>query len=123
MRKNEESKIQQACVRWFRLQYPRLVLFAIPNGGYRNAITGAILKAEGVLPGASDLILLHPSGEYHGLCIEMKTPQGRQQETQKEFQRRVEAVGYKYAICRNFDSFVQEVREYLHPETTLDSIH
>lgn len=110
---NRESKLQQACVRWFRLQYPKLVLFAIPNGGYRNAVTGAILKAEGVLAGVSDLILLYPSGGYHGLCIEMKTEKGRQQESQKEFQHRVEAVGYKYAICRSFDNFAEVIREYL----------
>ena len=45
--KNEESRIQQSCIRWFRLQYPehRLRLFAVPNGGKRDAVTGAILKA------------------------------------------------------------------------------
>lgn len=116
--KNEESRIQKACVRWFRLQYPRLVLFAIPNGGNRNAVTGAILKSEGVLAGVSDLMLMHPAGGYHGLCIEMKTPKGRQQESQKQFQRQAEAAGYKYIICRSLDSFVAEIREYLNSSTT-----
>lgn len=110
---NRESKLQQACIKWFRLQYPKLVLFAIPNGGYRNAVTGAILKAEGVMAGVSDLILLYPAGGYHGLCIEMKTEKGRQTDTQKEFQKRVEAVGYKYTICRNFDTFAKAIQEYL----------
>lgn len=114
--KNEESRIQQACVRWFRFQYPKLLLFAVPNGGNRNAITGAILKAEGVLAGVSDLILMHPAGGYHGLCIEMKTPKGRQQESQKEFQQLVEGAGYKYIICRSLDSFVTEIREYLNSQ-------
>ena len=48
---NAESRLQQACVRWVRYQYPDLVVYAIPNGGKRNAVTGAILKAEGVLAG------------------------------------------------------------------------
>lgn len=112
-RGNEESRIQQACVTWFRYQFPRLVMFAVPNGGYRNAVTGAVLKAEGVLAGVSDLILLHPSGGYHGLCIEMKTPRGRQAETQKAFQKRVEGVGYKYALVRSFEEFQSVVIEYL----------
>lgn len=116
--KNEESRIQQACVRWFRLQYPRLILFAIPNGGYRNAVTGAILKSEGVLAGVSDLMLMHPAGGYHGLCIEMKTPKGKQQESQKQFQRQAEVAGYKYIICRSLDNFMAEIREYLNSSTT-----
>lgn len=102
-------------MQWFRLQYRHLArnLFAVPNGGYRNAVTGAVLKAEGVLAGVSDLILLYPSGEFHGLCIEMKTPDGRQADTQKEFQQAVEEVGYKYAICRSVTDFISEVNSYL----------
>lgn len=47
--KHEESRIQQACIKWFRLQYPKLALnlFAVPNGGARKRIEGAIMKAEG----------------------------------------------------------------------------
>lgn len=44
---DEEHRLQVACVRWFRLQYPALshALFAVPNGGRRDAMTGAKLKA------------------------------------------------------------------------------
>ncbi|MFI3322593.1 MAG: VRR-NUC domain-containing protein [Rikenellaceae bacterium] len=110
-----ESKLQQICVRWFRLQYPKLsgVFFAVPNGGYRNKIEGGILKAEGVLAGVSDLILLTPSSLYHGLCIEMKQGKGTQQESQKIFQSNIEANGYKYVICRNVEEFINEIRIYL----------
>ena len=47
---NIESKIQQACVRWFRLQYPKYAgnLFSVPNGGYRNAVRfQKAVEAEG----------------------------------------------------------------------------
>ena len=45
MREHNESQLQKSCVMWFRLQYPRLryLLFAVPNGGARSAVTGAIL--------------------------------------------------------------------------------
>ena len=61
--KNVESKIQIACVNWFRYQYPKYkkLLFSVPNGGARNSITGAILKMEGALAGVSDLIFLKPN--------------------------------------------------------------
>lgn len=122
MRRNEESRIQQACVLWFRLQYPSLsgLLFAIPNGGYRNAVTGAILKAEGVLAGVSDLILLYPRGEYHGLCVEMKTALGRQSDTQRAFQKRVQAVGYKYMLVRSLEEFMEVITKYLNGEDEED---
>ena len=60
---DEEHRIQTACVRWFRLKYPHLFarLFAVPNGGRRDGITGARLKEEGVLAGVADLILLVPT--------------------------------------------------------------
>ena len=33
--RHDESRIQAACVKWFRLQYPHFApnLFAVPNGG------------------------------------------------------------------------------------------
>lgn len=115
MRNHAESQLQKSCVMWFRLQYPRLryLLFAVPNGGARSAVTGAILKAEGVLAGVADLLLLVPSREYHGLCIEMKTAKGRQSTTQKQWERAVTLHGYKYIVCRSFTDFVKEINEYL----------
>ncbi len=48
-----ESQIQHDCLTWFRLQYPSLalLLFAVPNGGRRDAKTGARMKYEGVVRG------------------------------------------------------------------------
>lgn len=113
--RHQESIIQQNCVRWFRLQFPKLsrLLFAVPNGGARRPIEGKIMKAEGTLVGVSDLILLYPSKGFHALCIEMKTEKGRQQPSQKLFQRAVEEMGYKYIICRSFEAFMDEIRAYL----------
>lgn len=111
-----ESIIQQNCVKWFRLQYPKLALLlvAVPNGGARRRIEGGIMKAEGVTRGVSDLVLFFPSNHFHGLCIEMKTQKGRQQPSQKIWQREVEWAGYKYIICHSFDEFMTEINNYLH---------
>lgn len=112
---HEESLIQQACVRWFRLQYPKLALnlFAVPNGGARKRTEAAIMKAEGVTAGVADLLLLFPAKHYHGLCIEMKTPKGKQQPSQKIWQRVAEDAGYKYVICRSLDDFIGQINSYL----------
>ena len=112
---DEEHRLQCACVRWFRYQYPELtsLLFAVPNGGRRDATTAAKLKAEGVVAGVSDLILLVKRGGYGGLLIEMKTDKGRQSPEQKAWQKEVERQGYLYKVCRNLDDFIAIIREYL----------
>lgn len=110
---NAESRLQQACVRWVRYQYPDVVVYAIPNGGKRNAVTGAILKAEGVLAGVADLFVARACGAWHGLYIEMKTERGRQSESQKAFERAVVGEGYQYSLCRSFDDFREVIKTYL----------
>lgn len=71
---DEEHRIQCSCVKWFNLKYPKLKgrLFAVPNGGRRDTVTGGKLKAEGVTAGVSDLILLKSNRDYGALLIEMK---------------------------------------------------
>lgn len=110
-----ESQIQIQCVKWFRFAYPKLarLLFSVPNGGARKPIEGAIMKAEGTVAGVADLLLLFPSKLHHGLAIEMKTPKGRQQPSQKLWQTDAEWAGYKYVICRSLDDFMTEIRAYL----------
>lgn len=112
---DEEHRIQCACVNWFRLQYPTLAsaLFAVPNGGRRDRVSGAKLKAEGVLPGVSDLLLLVARDWCHGLLIEMKTAKGKQSPAQRDWQREMESRGYRYIICRSFDDFKEQIDDYL----------
>lgn len=114
--RQEEHRIQCAIVKWFYYAYPAYrggCLFAVPNGGHRNIQTAARLKAEGVTSGVSDLLLLVPKREYHGLCVEVKTPVGRQSDNQKNWQRIIEAQGYRYEIVRSLDEFAELVRWYL----------
>lgn len=111
-----EHRIQQACVRWFNLQYPHLRgrLFAVPNGGRRDVVTGAKLKAEGVVAGVADLILLVTNKAFGALLIEMKKPGGIQSAAQRQWQEIVTRGGeYKYVICRSIYDFMREIRDFL----------
>jgi hypothetical protein len=114
--RHEESTLQIGCVRWFRYQYPKLTLFAIPNGGNRNLVTASIMKREGVLAGVADLFLAYPSKGFHGLWIEMKTTKGRQSPEQKQFQFLMECNGYEYVVCHSFDEFRSEIEKYIQDE-------
>lgn len=113
--KRLESQLQQTCVKWLRLQHPHLArfLFAIPNGGARSAVTGAILKAEGVRRGVADLFLMVPTAHCHGLFIEMKVAKGRQSPEQLAFEADCAIMRYSYALCRTFDEFQNAVEAHL----------
>lgn len=110
-----ESQLQHSCLQWFRLQYPSLVrlMFAVPNGGKRDARTGALMKYEGAIRGVADLILLIPKKGFASLCIEMKTPKGKQSEEQEQWQREAEKYRNRYVICRSLEEFMNEVNTYL----------
>ncbi|MEI6424420.1 MAG: VRR-NUC domain-containing protein [Lentisphaerota bacterium] len=113
--KSREAYLQSECVRWFRLQFPKMskLLIAIPNGGSRDAREAVNLKIQGVVAGVSDLLLLTPRNGYGCLCIEMKTETGRQSELQSEWQHEAEKSGNKYVLCRSFDQFRTEILNYL----------
>lgn len=112
-----EHRIQAACVQWLSYRYPKegKCLFAIPNGGRRDKATGAKLKEEGVKAGVADLFLCVPSGDKHGLFIEMKTGEhgSRQSVPQKVFAAMVQEQGYSYEVCRSFEEFTKAVIVYL----------
>lgn len=110
-----ESQIQKDCVAWFRKRYQQIepLFFSVANGGARNAWTAKIMKDEGVRAGVADLILLLPRHGYAALCIEMKTPDGKQSDSQKEFERMCRQYGSKYVVCRSLPEFQKIVMEYV----------
>ena len=110
-----ESQIQKDFVRWFRPRYTSIepLFFAVGNGGARNVWTAKIMKDEGVRAGVADLILLVPEKGYASLCIEMKTPTGKQEPSQKAFEKLITKMSSKYVICRSLEDFQREVKDYL----------
>ena len=111
----EEHLLQVACMQWFNGQHRNLygLMHAVPNGGRRDKVTGAKLKAEGVVAGVSDLELKVARHGYHGLCIELKTKTGRQSQQQRWWQKLVETQGYKYIVVRDAQEFIDQVNSYL----------
>ena len=72
-----EESIQVACVKWFRLQYPNLVIFAVPNGGSRNLYEAKNMKESGTLAGVADLVIVGNGGRV--LFVEMKAGKNKQE--------------------------------------------
>lgn len=91
-------------------------LWAVPNGGKRNRVTAALLKAEGVRAGVPDLQLGIPCGGYHGLFIEMKRAR-RSLTTVSRDQRlwhaRLNEQGYCVVVCYGADEAIKVIQNYL----------
>lgn len=95
-------------------------LHAIPNGGYRDPRTAAMLKAEGVKPGVADICLPVPRRRmtdgaitYGSLYIEMKTSKGVQSDEQHDFALHCASAHLFYALCRSWREAAGVIQEYL----------
>ena len=106
-----ESKIQQQIFVDIQNNYclkhhsPRLIVFHVANEGQQH------LVKIGVLSGVSDLIII---GKFpFTIYIEIKTETGAQSPEQKEFQKRVEGLGWQYFICRSFEDYLKLVKPLL----------
>lgn len=93
----DEHDLQVRIVNYLRWNH--FYVFAIPNGGRRDAITGRKLKDEGVLAGVADLEILLPDGK--AVFVELKTPWGVQSDAQKAFENEVKLRGYTYLLWRS----------------------
>lgn len=69
-----EDAEQAALFQWAALQRSTelRLMFSIPNGGKRDKITAARLKATGVKAGVPDVFLPVARGDFNGLFIELK---------------------------------------------------
>ena len=122
MRNDFEHEHQKNLIAWWSLAchsfgVQEALLFAIPNGGARTAVTGARLKAEGVRAGVPDLFLAVARGDAHGLWIEMKTPTGRVQQSQSSMIRLLGEQGYRCVVCRGWGAARMAIEEYLSQRT------
>lgn len=115
-KKITEDYIQSQIVLDFNNKYclkhhnPRLMIYAVPNGGSRNVLEAKKLKATGTLRGASDLIVNFPGKSVY---IEVKTDTGVQSDAQIDFQNRIEDLGMDYHVVRSVSDFYEKIMCYL----------
>lgn len=107
-----EHDEQVAFVAWFRLQFPKILIFAIPNGAYLSGTPGqraaqmARLKAEGLMPGVPDLHV----PEWN-LWIEFKRQSGgRVSPVQSDIIATLRDMGRPVIIARGCDDAVAQVK-------------
>lgn len=117
---DREGPIQRAIVNGIKAQFPKALLFSVPNelaskvgggtGKRRQTIirnTQANAKKAGMYPGMADLCLLIDGKLY---CFEVKAKGNYQQDNQKAAQARIEDNGGFYAVVRSFDDVMDALR-------------
>lgn len=94
---------------------PMELIFAIPNGGLRNKITGARLKAEGVKAGIPDIFVPIPARNYHGAFIELKStnPCTNLSNKQGKILPKLINQGYCTTVCHGHDKAIEFLSWYL----------
>lgn len=114
-----EAQEQKAVFDWamqpsVRAVWPELkLLHHIPNGGKRDRVEAAHLKAQGVKRGVPDLCLPVARDKFHGLYIEMKTDKGRTSPEQKWWQEELTGQGYFATVCHGWQAAVDALKWYL----------
>lgn len=112
-----EHAHQTALFAWAALnktRWPELAwMHAIPNGGLRDRITAAKLKAEGVKSGVSDVFLPVKRGAWSGLYIEMKKPKGKPTAEQLAFGVFVLSQGFGFIVCDHWEKARDVIINYM----------
>lgn len=115
-----EHAEQAALFCWAAMCGPQInelrLMFAIPNGGLRDKITAARLKAEGVKPGVSDVFLPVARMGLNGLFIEMKRRTGKPcdiKDEQRDFIRAMREQDFGAFVCFGWEHAANLVEAYL----------
>lgn len=122
---NSESSLSKSVADFLTVALPDGSQFThIPLGGLRDPKTAALLRAEGVRPGAPDfLIIVPPEGlqdlgrgpVHHGrvMFIELKTESGRLSREQEQWATAiVRTRGGYWALCRSLDDVEAQLQEW-----------
>lgn len=103
-----EHDLQVSVARFLSLALPAdAVWFHVPNGGHRSKASAGKMKAEGVIAGVADCLVIY-RGQAIG--IELKTLKGRLSPQQKSWASSFERAGGWYYVARSIDQ-VKEILE------------
>ena len=103
-----EHSEQVGFINWFRVKYPNVLIFAIPNGEKRAITVAKRLKAEGVVRGIPDLFI-----PQWTLWVEMKRISGgRLSPEQKAMIQYLEGIGQKVIVAKGAADASKQILEH-----------
>ena len=114
MRLGAETVEQIKLFDWIRTR-PDIEPFAmhIPMERKCGIQQGKILKRMGAKAGTADIFIAIPSGDYHGLFIELKADGGRISPKQAEFLELMTKQGYLAVCCVGYEASRSAILAYL----------
>lgn len=124
-KKQAEKSVHQQLCDYIKYQYPKVVFTSDASGLRVSMGLRMELKRKRSNDKIPDLLILHPSGNYHGLLIEVKRNIGEVYkkdlsyvkdehiEDQAATLEKLNAVGYKAVFGCGFDHSKQIIDEYL----------
>lgn len=114
-----EAQEQEWLFQWAQamkvLRWPELeLMFHVPNGGSRNRIEAARLKAQGVKPGVPDIFLPVARKGRHGLFIELKRKVGGQvSPEQNKMLGELNRQGFMAVVCKGWNAAADVIEDYM----------
>ena len=100
-----EHDEQRAFVKWFRTQYPTVLIFAVPNAAMRDYKLAAYLRSEGMFAGIPDLHI----PEWRTV-IEMKRQKGSTVSAEQYWcEKYYKRIGWDHFFCYGFDDAKQKI--------------
>jgi len=99
-----EEALQNACA--MALELKGVVFYHCPNGGNRDAVTGAKLKKAGVKEGVPDLIILSKL-----LVIELKVGYNKPTAEQVWWLEKYREIGWRAFWVNSLDEFLALIEE------------
>ena len=109
----KEHQLQMAFVEWFRMCYPRALMWATPNEGKHKVQYRVKQRRMGVLAGVPDIFIAEPKENWNGCFIEFKIKPNKPDANQKEILDKLSMRGYRTVVCYTFDEVRKVVEDYL----------
>ncbi len=100
-----EHQEQVAFVKWFRMQYRDIKIFAIPNAAIRTPQLAAYLKAEGMSAGVPDLCI--PA--WHTWIEFKRVKKGVISEEQQDWHDYLRGIGDRVIVARGCEDAMRQI--------------
>jgi len=129
-RKQHESDLQKAVIKYMKLQHPAIFINGSMGGTYLKYESQRVkAKLCGYKKGFPDLFIYEPrmieGNIYHGLAIELKVKGNYASQVQKRTLEDLKERNYKTFVCTGFDHTLEVIEWYLtttFPEVDVDYI-
>jgi hypothetical protein len=109
----KESELQRACLKYFKIHFPNLLIFPISNVEEDDIITASIIERNGVVESIPYLFIAEPCGKYLGMFIELKVGDKNPTNHQNKIIDMLRETGYCVEDCRSVDEFLYKVDYYI----------